>query len=206
MSARWSPLAGVVGVVFMVVAVLIAGDTPDTQGPDAKITAYFASHSNQVKSMVGVLLFGIGVMFLIVFFWILRERLGRTGTLAFGAGVASAVLWLIAVVFFNGVAFAVNDTSRFTLDPDMYRLFDDVGYAFWVAAVMTGALVVWATSAAEIATLPRWFRRVGIGVGVIQLFALFFFPAFLYAAWLLVASVLLARGERLSAAAVPQPA
>jgi len=41
---------------------------------------------------------------------------------------------------------------------------------------------------------------------VILLFALFFFPAFLYAAWLLVASVLLARGERVSAAAVPQPA
>jgi hypothetical protein len=206
MSARLSPLAGVAGVVCMVIAMFIAGDTPDTQGTDAKITAYFASHSNQVKSMVGVLLFGVGVMFLIVFFWILRERLGRTGTLAFGAGVASAVLWLMAVVLFNGVAFATNDTSRFTLDPNMYRLLDDVGYAFWVSAVMTGAIVVWAASAAAAETLPRWFKRAGIGVGVIQLFAVFFFPAFLYAAWLLVASVLLARGERLSAAAVPQPA
>jgi hypothetical protein len=190
----------------MVVAMLIAGDTPDTQGSDAKITAYFASHSNQVKSMVGVILFAIGVMFLIVFFWVLRERLGRTGTLAFGAGVASAVLWLIAVVFFNGVAFAVNDTSRFSLTPDMYRLLDDMGYAFWVSAVMIGAIVVWATSAAAVAAFPRWFRRAGIGVGVILLFALFFFPAFLYAAWLLAASVLLARGERVGAAAVPQPA
>ena len=206
MSARWNPLAGVAAVVFMVVAMLIAGDTPDTQGSDAKITAYFASHSNQVKSMVGVILFAVGVMFLIVFFWVLRERLGRTGTLAFGAGVASAVLWLIAIVFFNGVAFAVNDTSRFTLTADMYRLLDDMGYAFWVAAVMTGAIVVWATSAAAVAAFPRWFRRAGIGVGVILLFALFFFPAFLYAAWLLVASVLLARGERVSAAAVAQPA
>jgi hypothetical protein len=41
---------------------------------------------------------------------------------------------------------------------------------------------------------------------VILLFAVFFFPAFLYWAWLLVASVLLTRGERLSAAPSPQPA
>lgn len=206
MSTRWSPLAGVGAVVFMVVAVLLAGDTPDTQGPDAKITAYFAKHSNQVKASVAVLLFAVGVMLLIVFLWILRERLGRTGTLAFGAGVSSAVLWFTAVVLFNGPAIAAGDTKRFTLDPDMYRLFNNVGYLFWVGAVMTGAIVVWAASAAEARVFPRWFSRAGMGVGVILLFAVFFFPAFLYGAWLLVASVLLARGERLSAAAVPQPA
>jgi hypothetical protein len=190
----------------MVVAVLIAGDTPDTQGPDSKITSYFASHSNQVKSIAGILLFAVGVMFLIVFLWVLRERLGRVGTLAFGAGVASGTLWFIAVVFFNGAALAVNDTSRFKLDPDMYRLLSDMGYAFWVGAVMTGAVVVWATSAAAAGVLPRWFSRAGIGVGVVLLFALFFFPAFLYWAWLLVASVLLARSERAGVAPVPQPA
>jgi hypothetical protein len=204
--ARWSPLAGVAAVVCMVVAVLLGGDTPDTQGPDAKITAYFASHSNQVKGNVAVLLFAVGIMFLIAFLWVLRERLGRTGTLVFGAGIASAVLWFAAIVLFNGPAIAAGDTKRFTLDPDMYRLFNNVGYVFWVGAVMTGAIVVWAASAAQTAAFPRWFRRAGIGVGVILLFAVFFFPAFLYGLWLLVASVLLARGERVSAAAIAEPA
>jgi hypothetical protein len=206
MSSRWNPLAGVVAVACMVAGFAIAGSSPDTQGPDAKITAYFASSSNQTKNIVALLLFAVGIMFLIAFLWVLRERLGKTGTLVFGAGVASAVLWFTAVVFFTGPALAADDTSRFHLDPNLYRLVSDMGYAFWVGAVMTGAIVVWGTSAAAAGTLPRWFSRAGIGVGVILLFAVFFFPAFLYWAWLLVASVLLTRGERLSAAPVPQPA
>jgi hypothetical protein len=206
MSSRWNPLAGVVAVACMVAGFAIAGSSPDTQGPDAKITAYFASSSNQTKNIVALLLFAVGIMFLIAFLWVLRERLGKTGTLVFGAGVTSAVLWFTAVVFFTGPALAASDTSRFHLDPNLYRLVSDMGYAFWVGAVMTGAIVVWGTSAAAAGTLPRWFSRAGIGVGVILLFAVFFFPAFLYWAWLLVASVLLTRGERLSAAPVPQPA
>jgi hypothetical protein len=206
MSSRWNPLAGVVAVACMFAGFAIAGSSPDTQGPDAKITAYFASSSNQTKNIVALLLFAVGIMFLIAFLWVLRERLGKTGTLVFGAGVASAVLWFTAVVFFTGPALAADDTSRFHLDPNLYRLVSDMGYAFWVGAVMTGAIVVWGTSAAAAGTLPRWFSRAGIGVGVILLFAVFFFPAFLYWAWLLVASVLLTRGERLSAAPSPQPA
>ena len=51
----------------------------------------------------------------------------------------------------------------------------------------------WATSAAALRTglLPRWFAWLGILVGIIQLFAIFFFPAFVYWAWILVAAILL---------------
>jgi hypothetical protein len=206
MSSRWNPLAGVAAVACMVVAFAIAGSSPDTQGSDAKITAYFASHSNQVKNIVSLLVFAVGILFLIAFLWILRERLAGTGTLVFGAGVASAVMWFSAVVFFTGPALAANDTSRFHIDPNLYRLISDMGYAFWVGAVMTGAVVVWAASASAASALPRWFRRAGMAVGVILLFAVFWFPAFLYWAWILVASVLLTRSERVSTAAVPQPA
>jgi hypothetical protein len=72
-------------------------------------------------------------------------------------------------------------------------------------AVMIGAIVVWATSAAAAGALPRWFSRFGLVVGVILLFAVFFFPAFVYWLWIVVASVLLTRGERVAAAPVPQP-
>jgi hypothetical protein len=40
----------------------------------------------------------------------------------------------------------------------------------------------------------------------VLLFAVFFLPAFLYWAWILVASILLVREPRVSAAAAPQPA
>jgi hypothetical protein len=53
---------------------------------------------------------------------------------------------------------------------------------------------------------PVWFTRAGIVVGVILLFAVFWIPGFLYGLWVIVASVLLAREPRVSAAAIPQPA
>lgn len=60
--------------------------------------------------------------------------------------------------------------------------------------MVAGALVVWATSAVALRTglLPRWFGWLGILVGIIQLFAVFFIPAFAYWAWILVAALLLA--------------
>src|SRR5207249_4753880 len=66
-----------------------------------------------------------------------------------------------------------------------------------IAADRRGAgrtsIVVWATSAVALRTglLPRWFGWLGILVGILQLFAIFFIPAFIYWGWILVAAVLL---------------
>jgi hypothetical protein len=59
--------------------------------------------------------------------------------------------------------------------------------------VVAGALVVWATSAVALRTglLPRWFGWLGILVGIIQLFAILFFPVFAYWGWIVVAAALL---------------
>jgi hypothetical protein len=205
MSTRWNPLAGVAAVVLIVVAFVIAGSSPDATDSDAKITAYWASHSNQTKNIVALLIFAVAIMLLITFFAVLRERAGG-GVLIATAGTASALLLFLAVVFFSGPAFAANDTSRFHMDPNTYRLINDMGYAFWVGGIMIGAVVVWATSLSAVELLPRWFRNAGMVVGVILLFALFWFPGFLYALWVLVASVLLVREPRVSAVAAPQPA
>jgi hypothetical protein len=194
--------------VCFVVAFAFAGSSPDTQGSDEKITSYYAVHSHQVNNIVALLVFTVGVLFLIVFFGVLRERLaGTAGSIAFGAGIASAVLFLAAVIFFTGPALTSSDTSRFHLDPSTYRLIADMGYEFWVGAVMTGGVVAFATSAAAWATLPRWVAVTGIVAGVVMLFAVFFFPAFLYWLWIAVASIVVARSGRVSAApVVAQPA
>ncbi len=203
MSARWASLSGAAAVMCMVIAFGITGESPDTGGSDATISAYYASHSHQVHNMVGLLVFAVGVLLLIAFFGALRDRLGA---IASGAGIASAALFFAAIAFFTGPAFAANDTSKFRMDPNTFRLINDMGYLFWVGAVMTGAVVVFATSAVTWNALPRWFTRAGLVVGVILLFAVFFLPAFVYWLWILVASILLTRGERVAAAPVPQPA
>ena len=145
-------------------------------------------------------MFLAGILFLFVFFSTLRARMVtaedatvRLAALAWGSGVASAILWLCAVVFFTGPAFAADDTSKFRLDANTFRLTSDMGYEFWISAVIVGALVVWATSAVALRTglLPRWFAWVGVLVGIIQLFAIFFVPVFVYWGWIVVAAVLL---------------
>jgi hypothetical protein len=197
---RWSPLAGILAVAGMIIGFAVGGNNPDTKSSDTKITTYYASHSHQVRQIVAFFIFLAGILFLLWFLSILRTRLvaaeggsGRLGALALGAGVASAVSWFAAIAFFVGPAVTVNDTSKFHLDPNMYRLMNDTGYLFWVGAVVIAALVVWATSAVALRTglLPRWFAWLGIVVGILQLFAIFFVPAFIYWGWLVVAALLL---------------
>jgi len=197
---RWSPLAGVVAVVGMVIGFGLITSSPSTNDSDDKIAAYYASHSHQVKTLVSFFVFLAGLLILLVFFSALRARLvqaegglGRLGALAYGAGVASVVLWVGSIALFDGPGLTANDTSKFQLDPNTFRLVNDTAYEFWVAAVIVGAVAVWATSAVALRTglLPRWFGWLGILVGVIQLFAIVFVPVFVYWGWLLLASALL---------------
>jgi magnesium-transporting ATPase (P-type) len=118
---------------------------------------------------------------------------GRLTALAYGAGVASAVLWFIAVSLFSVAAFAANDTGKFHLDPNTYRLIQDFGYMAWVGAVIVAALTVWSTSAIALRSglLPKWFAWIGVVAGILQLFAIFFIPAFIFWGWVIVASLLL---------------
>src|SRR5712691_5768438 len=171
---RWSPLTGLLAVALWVIAFVIAANTPDTGGSDAKIADYFAKNSNQTRQIVGFLIFFVGIMFFVAFLAALRERLllaegtpGRATALAYGAGIASLVFFVVAIALFTSPGFAADDTDKFRLDPNTYRLLSDLGYEFWVAAVMVGALLVWATSAIALrsAVLPRWFGWVGIAAG-----------------------------------------
>lgn len=130
----------------------------------------------------------------------LRERIAEAESpttamaqLAFGAGIASAALWVIAVMFFAGPGFIAADTGAKDVVPATFRTLNDTGYLAWVGATVIGALTVWAASAVALRTafLPRWFGWVGVLVGVIQLLAFFFIPAFVFWLWILVAGALL---------------
>ena len=200
---RWAPASGVVSVILLVIAFLVAGSSPDPDDPATEIASYLASDSNQNQNFAAFFVFLAGVLFMLVFFSVLRSRLvaaegsgGGLAPLAFGAGVASGVLWIGAVSFFVApLAAADNRGDALGAPADLYAFSSDAGYFLWVGAVVLGALVVWATSAVAFRTglLPRWFAWVGVVVGVICLFAIFFVPAFVYWAWILVASILLLR-------------
>jgi hypothetical protein len=197
---RWAPSLGILAVVCWIVAFAVAGNSPSTDDNDSKITSYYVSHSHQVKQIAAFFIFMAGVLIFLGFLATLRNRLvaaespaGWLASLAFGAGIASATLWSVSLALITAPAFMTNDTNPGNLDPKTYRMIGDLGYEVWVAAVLVGAVLVWATSAVALRTgvLPRWFGWLGVVVGVILLFAILFIPAFVYWGWILVAAALL---------------
>ena len=212
---RWAPLTGVLSVACSFVGVILVLNQPQDKDSDAKIVAYFAQHSHRVQGVVGFFVFVAGLVFLVAFLAALRERLlaaeggsGRSSAVAFGAGVASVPLWGISMLLADAASFASNESSAFRLDPNTFRLLADTAYFAWVAAVVVSSLVVWGTSAVALRTgvLPRWYARLGILAGAVQLFGYFFFPFFVWWLWLIVTSVLLVARRRASIAPVAQPA
>jgi hypothetical protein len=212
---RWAPLTGLLSVACSFVGVMFALNQPQDKDSDTKIVAYFAQHSHRVEGVVGFFVFLAGLLLLLVFLTALRDRLlvaegqpGKLSALAFGAGVASVPLWGISMLFANSAAFASNETSAFRLDPNSFRLLADTAYFAWVAAVVVSALVVWGTSAIALRTgvLPRWYARIGILAGGVQLFGFFFFPFFVWWLWIIVTSVLLVWRRATVTAAIVEPA
>jgi hypothetical protein len=212
---RWAPLTGPLAVACSLVGVMLALNQPQDQDSNAKIVSYFANHSHRVDGVVGFFVFLAGVLFLLAFLGVLRERLlaaegqsGGLGALAFGAGIASLPLWVVSMLLANAASFAANESSTFRLDPNTFRLLADTAYFAWVAAVGVSSVVVWATSAVALRTgvLPRWYGRLGILAGIVQLFGFFFFPFFAWWLWILVTSILLIRQPSPVSARVAQPA
>jgi hypothetical protein len=197
---RWAPMSGVAFVVLVVVGFVVAGNSPDTDASNAKITAFLARHSTQHRNIASFFVLMAAMLALIWFYAVVRSRLaqaeggdGRRGSLAFGAGVASTVFLVIAISLFICTVVTANDTSKFPVDPGLYRLTQDLGYLFWISSAVVGALAIWATAAVVMGTraLPRWYAWFSIVAGIISLASFLFFPTFVYWLWILVTAILL---------------
>jgi hypothetical protein len=186
---RWGTALGIPAVVLLAVSFVFAAGGPGSTDSDAKITSWYASTSHQHTQILGYLGFTLGVLCLIGFLAALREHMaaaettpGAMGQLAFGAGVASAALFAMAIALFTVPALLASDTSASNVVPATYRMFYTAGFASWAAATMIAALTVTATSASALRTglLPRWFARLGVLVGIILLLGYLFVPAFIF--------------------------
>ena len=137
-AARWWPLSGVAFVVLWIAAFFLslvqeAGDS------DAEILSYYADDGNRGRAVGGAWLILSAGLFFLWFLAVLRGRLaraeGRPGpytAIAFGAGLVASALWLVADVFWMGVAYTTNENADFKLDPNLHRLVSEMGYLLFV--------------------------------------------------------------------------
>jgi hypothetical protein len=193
---RWSALAGIFFVVFLVIGIAMSGDAGDT--PD-KIQSYYEESGNRAKEIAAFfLIVGAGVSFL-SFLSTLRELLvraeGGPGTLSalvFGPGIAFAAL-LVAGAGISRAPAALAEQDQFTLDANTAEMFDAAGYLTVIGGVMLASVVVLAASTAALRTgaLPARLGWAGLIVAVAMLFAIFFFPILAFLAWVLAVSLVL---------------
>src|SRR5262249_59641293 len=112
---RWAPVSGIVFVVLMVVGSMLVGDVPSPNATGPEISAYLADGANHTRNLIGAYLWVIGALAFLVFLTRLRNDLrraeggrGALSTLAFGAGVAFAAVWMVSATAFAAVPDAIR--------------------------------------------------------------------------------------------------
>ena len=198
---RWSPVSGLVfAVSFLALFFLFFGPGELPAGADAsQIAAYYHSRG-PAGFLLMYSLIGLSGAALLWFAGSLRASLrllepapGRLSDVAFGGGLAAAVLFLAGATALLA-PFAVIINSQRTIDPTVYHLIDTMGFLVINLGLFGQAVQVIATSLVALrwGGLPRWFGWVGFLVAVaLVLNLLYFFGLFVWVGWVLLACGLL---------------
>lgn len=210
--ARWWPLTGVAFVGLFIGGFAVVGNDVDTQDSNDKILAYYAKSGNKDRHFIAFFMILAACLLFIWFLVMLRQTLARAeggaGTLtalAYGAGIAATALWIVSDSLFASAAFTVDDTSKFHLDPDTYRIFQDTGYGVWFSGTTVAAATVAATAilALRKALLPKWIAWLSFVVALTMLVSFFFVPFLIMCGWILVVSLVLIMRKEAGAAPLP---
>jgi hypothetical protein len=157
------------------------------------------------------------LLFFIWFLSVLRGRLARAEggaggltTAAVGAGLVSTAMWMVSIALFSAPAAAREDTSKFHLDPNTYRIINDMGYEVFFSATTIALVTVLATSLLGLRAkvVPRWLAWLGLLVAATMLVSFIFLPFLIFLGWLLVVSIVFLMREGVAArgpTATPAP-
>lgn len=198
-STTWARVGGAMGIPFVVafiLALILAGDSPDDQASDTKILDWYASRSNRVGEIVS---FFVAVAALALFLWFLgqlravlstAEGGGRSAGIALASGTAFVALLSMSAALGTAFSVVISDTDKFTLDPDTYRVVSVISYLGFIAAFLAAAPLAFATGVVAWRTriLPRWLAVASFlgGIGAVASFA--FVPVLVWIAWILLLS------------------
>jgi hypothetical protein len=215
----WTPIAGVLAAVTLVVGLLFASDSPDSSDTDAQVLAWYAKQSHRVGVLVGAFILAFCGLFFLWFAAGLRQRLraaegpgGRLTNVAFGGGVLFVALLWVGAAILGAIPAAESLGSTPALKvADIGRFLPSAGFgailvfsAFGAIALIDAtSIVIWRTG-----ILPRWFAWLGFVASIALLFGVLFVPMIALPIWLLAGSVILFRLPSVEAeplVAVPVP-
>lgn len=221
---RWGAASGFGTLLAGAAAIVFERGALSASDPVAKMTAYFST--NQSALLAQALLFVLGAGFFLWFVGSLRSYLvraeggnGRLSTVAFGAGVGSTMITLVALTVSIGLASAGENAGQPALVGTMNALFTVANLPL---AVMLTAVVVLSF---RTKAFPAWLAWLSLATAVAQLLPTFgivltagplaaggwlaaYVPYPLYAVWLASTTVVMVRrlGQSMPATGTPHAA
>lgn len=174
---RWEQIAagsGAAFVVLVLVALFIVEQPPEITAPAGEVQAY--ATENRTALLTQAYLVGLASVALLWFAGALRSFLRRAepygerlGTIAFGAGVATAIMALLGTAMSGALVFQVAAEG----DAGVIRAMSDLVTFAFVAIVFPVAALIAATSIAAVRTgvLPRALGWAGGAITIAMLVA-----------------------------------
>jgi hypothetical protein len=180
-------LGGVGFVAAFVAGAIAYGSGAGTS--NAEITAYYASHAHQTHQLVGFALIVVASVFFVVFVTGLGGVVPpERSVFASVSGGSAATLLLAANALWASSALTVELEHGYRIDPRTHLLFEDAGFALFVSAAAVAVPLVVAVSVWG--TYARWFALAGILVVAALATSYWYFPFFVFLAWVALAAVL----------------
>ena len=201
---RWAGLGGILYVALFIVGTILSySGQPDTSSAPAKIVAYYKDSGHRDKIVAGWFVVIVAVFFFLWFLGAVRQAVRRldgdsvlVSVTALG-GAAYAACTLIAVSINTAIKTMSDDTYRHTVYPGLVHAADDTGYVTHSAGgAAIGAMIIAVSFALLRArAVPTWLGWLSVLAGVVAVVSIFFFPWFVIAVWILIASGLLLRAQ-----------
>jgi hypothetical protein len=159
---RWAPASGILFVVSAVVAYGLCGNLPASDASASEITSYIGSHHGRM--LTAAVLIGFGTLFFVWFLASLAAILRKSGeprlaSVAYGAGLVVAGIFMWFAVIFGALAFSIAATG----DDGVTKAFYDLQWPLSVLITIPVASLVLATSVAGMRAnvLPNWLVWAG---------------------------------------------
>jgi len=202
-TGRWVGVSGIVAAVMLVAGVMMGGNTPEYDAPDAEWLQWFEKDSNTNAALIGTIILVFGALALIIFAAGLAARVRSAGgqranaVIVAGAGVATGLSMMIGGIIANAIAAAIVFNSDYPIPaPDVAKALEQAGIGIvlaaggWSAALLVG---VASFSARRVGQLPNWLTTSGMVVAVLLLASVLFLPLVLLPLWTLVTGIVLLR-------------
>ena len=185
----------------MVVGSMLVGDVPAPDAPTRELAAYLRESGTHTGNIVGAYMWVIGALAFIWFLVRLRNDIrkaeggaGSLSTLAFGAGVAFAAVWMVAAAAYAALPYAIELRNAPITDLELVRVLPATGrLALLLGGGFSGVVVSLAAVAAILRTgvFPRWLAWLGIVLSIVLLFDVVYVTIWPFWTWVLVASIVM---------------